>query len=245
MQIVGIIPARYESSRFPGKPLADILGKPMIRHVYERSSRASRLNRLLVATDDTRIIHAVKIFGGEALLTRNDHQSGTDRLAEAGRLLALSDEDIVVNIQGDEPLVEPAMIDDLIEALEKATNCPMATLAYASRDNADYMSPNVVKVVVDQNGRALYFSRSPLPFRRDISDEPVLFLKHLGFYAYRQAFLQHFTKLPPGRLEQIEKLEQLRAIEHGFSIQVALSSTATHGVDTPEDLERLCTMVHP
>ncbi len=239
MQIVGIIPARYQSSRFPGKPLADIHGKPMIQYVYERACKASRLDRLFAATDDARIMDAVRAFGGEALLTRSDHPSGTDRLAEAGELLKLEDEDIIINIQGDEPLVEPAMIDCLIEAIERAPNCPMATLAYHCQAESDYLNPNVVKLVMDRSGRALYFSRSPLPFRRDASDGPLPFLKHLGFYAYRQAFLQLFTKLPPGALEEMEKLEQLRALEHGFQIQVAISPVETHGVDTPEDLERL------
>jgi len=239
MQIVGIVPARYASTRFPGKPLALIGGKPMIQHVAERASRASRLSRLLVATDDPRILEAVKAFGGEALLTREDHPTGTDRLAEAATLLNLADDDIVVNIQGDEPLVEASMIDALIEALLSPPQCPMATLAFPSTSTEDYRSPHAVKVVVDTFGRALYFSRSPLPFHRDREAETPPFLKHLGFYAYRHRFLQSFTQLPPGRLEAVEKLEQLRALEHGHAIRVALSPRDTLGVDTPEDLDRL------
>lgn len=243
MQTVGIIPARYASTRFPGKPLALIGGKPMIQHVTERASKASRLNRLVVATDDRRILEAVRAFGSEALLTREDHPTGTDRLAEAAALLALADDDIVVNIQGDEPLVEASMIDALIEALLSPPECPMATLAFQTQNTEHYHSPHVVKVVTDTSGRALYFSRSPLPFHRDHEAETPLFLKHMGFYAYRHRFLQSFTHLPPGRLEAMEKLEQLRALENGHAIRVALSARDTLGVDTPGDLERL--LQHP
>ncbi|MFP5211764.1 MAG: 3-deoxy-manno-octulosonate cytidylyltransferase [Acidobacteriota bacterium] len=239
MLIVGIIPARYESSRFPGKPLADIHGKPMIQHVYERARKTPRLDRLVVATDDERIFRTVEGFGGEAVMTGSHHPSGTDRLAEAAVKLGLSERDIVVNIQGDEPLVAPEMIHGLIEALVGADDSPMATLAFESRNRDEYLNPNVVKVVVDRQGKALYFSRSPLPFCRDGGNEPVPFLKHLGFYAYRDGFLQEFTKLPPGALENMEKLEQLRAMEHGHTIRVALSPMETLGVDTPEDLEQV------
>jgi len=238
MEIVGIIPARYQSTRFPGKPLAELHGKPMIRHVYERSLRARTLSQLLVATDDLRILKAVEAFGGNAMLTREDHPSGTDRLAEAAEKLRLSDKDIVVNIQGDEPLVEPEMIEVLVEALLQSRNCPMATLAFLIEDREGFFDPNVVKVVVDENGRALYFSRSPIPFQRDDSDKKASFLKHLGYYAYRSAFLSTFAGLAAGPLEEAEKLEQLRALEYGYPIQVAISPFETIGVDTPEDLER-------
>jgi 3-deoxy-manno-octulosonate cytidylyltransferase (CMP-KDO synthetase) len=239
MMVTGIIPARYGSSRFPGKPLVHISGKPMIQHVYERSLRAKGLDRLIVATDDTRIADSVRAFGGEFVITRTDHPSGTDRLAEASRILGLSDQDIVINIQGDEPLVEPSMIQLLITALEQSPHCSMATLAYRSMSEREYLDPNVVKVVLDGNGRALYFSRAPIPCRRDTGDSPMSFLKHLGFYAYRNDFLQAFTHLPPGGLESIEKLEQLRALENGHAIQVALSRVESFGVDTPEDLDRI------
>jgi len=242
MQIVGIVPARYESSRYPGKPLADIFGKPMIQHVYERARRTPLLDRVLVATEDQRIMNAVKAFGGEAVLTRSDHPSGTDRLAEACRILGLAAEDIVVNIQGDEPLVEPAMIQRLVQALKDFPDCPVATLAFPTEDEKEYLNPNVVKVVVGETGKALYFSRAPIPCHRDAGSTPVSFLKHLGFYAYRHAFLQTFTTLPPGKLEQMEKLEQLRVIEQGYAIQVALSPKDTVGVDTPEDLQQLLTL---
>ena len=243
MTVTGIIPARFQSTRFPGKPLAIVGGKPMIQYVYERARAASRLDRLIVATDDSRIADAVQGFGGEYLLTSARHPSGTDRLAEAGRLLGLGDEDLVVNIQGDEPLVEPVMIHRLIEALEASPDCPMATLAFRSTKLADYLNPNVVKVVTDRSGRALYFSRSPIPAHRDGSGESVSFLKHLGFYAYRHAFLQTFTRLPAGVLEEAEKLEQLRAMEHGHTILVAPSPVETQGVDTPEDLEKLTALL--
>jgi 3-deoxy-manno-octulosonate cytidylyltransferase (CMP-KDO synthetase) len=239
MRIVGIIPARYASSRFPGKPLASIAGKPMIQRVYERAQRSSRLQRLLVATDDERILEAVRAFDGEALLTGSHHPSGTDRLAEACRLLGFHDEDLVVNIQGDEPLLQPVMVDVLVDALIQSPDCPMATLACDSSDATAFVNPNVVKVVVDARWRALYFSRALIPHRRDGADEPQVFLRHLGFYAYRQAFLQKFTHYPPGKLERLEQLEQLRALEHGHPIQVALSPLETRGVDTPEDLQAI------
>jgi 3-deoxy-manno-octulosonate cytidylyltransferase (CMP-KDO synthetase) len=236
MRIVGIIPARYASTRFPGKPLADLAGKPMIQWVYERAKASSRLDRLLVATDDVRIVAAVASFGGEALITSADHPSGTDRLAEAGRLLDLGEEDVVINIQGDEPLLQPIMVDLLADALVGSGPCPMATLACKSNDAAAFANPNVVKVVVDDRWRALYFSRAAIPCRRDPDQTPQVFLRHLGFYAYRQRFLQQFTQLATGKLERLEQLEQLRALEHGHAIQVALSPVETVGVDTPEDL---------
>lgn len=238
MKVLGIIPCRYQSSRFPGKPLADIHGKPMIQHVYERAGKCQKLDDLLVATDDRRIAQAVKAFGGKSVLTRNDHESGTDRIFEASESLGLIDSDIVVNIQGDEPLLVPEMIEQLAGALRSSSDRKMATLAFVSHDREEYLNPNVVKVVTDSNGCALYFSRSPLPyFRNDLNN--LGFLKHLGFYAYRQSFLRIFTELPPGRLEKAEKLEQLRAMEHGYSIHVVLSPVETHGVDTPEDLEKI------
>lgn len=238
-RIVGMIPARFASTRLPGKPLLDIHGKPMIQHVYERSKMASCLDRLVVATDDVRILEAVSGFGGECVLTRSDHASGTDRLAEAGDLCGLSPADIVVNIQGDEPLVYPRMIEVLVDALTESPGRSMATLGFFSQSEREYLDPNVVKVVVDGQWKALYFSRSAIPYRRDGSGKPLRFLKHLGFYAYRLAFLKEYTLFPPSPLEQTEKLEQLRALEHGHSIQVALSPVETMGIDTPEDLKRI------
>jgi 3-deoxy-manno-octulosonate cytidylyltransferase (CMP-KDO synthetase) len=211
----------------------------MIRHVYERSYQAEVLSRVLVATDDQRIVDAVHAFGGEALLTSDAHPSGTDRIAEACRLLAVSEDAIVVNIQGDEPLLEPVMIQRLVEALKECDDSPMATLVFESHNERELLDPNVVKAVVDQKGRALYFSRAPIPHVRDRGGAPVAFLKHLGLYAYRHSFLQLFTQLPQGILERIEKLEQLRALENGFSIRTAISPVETHGVDTPEDLAHI------
>ena len=237
-EVVGIIPARYDSKRLPGKPLALIQDRPMIQHVYERAVKAITLKRLVVATDDLRIEQAVAEFGGEVLMTSPDHPSGTDRVAEASRQLMLQNDAIVVNIQGDEPLLQPEMIDSLAQILQKNIDVPMATLAYPDTDRNDLLDPDVVKVVLDAKGRALYFSRSPIPNLRDKSSPPPYY-KHLGFYAYRNGFLQEFTKLSPGVLEELEKLEQLRALEHGFSISVVIAPSDSISVDTAEDLARV------
>jgi 3-deoxy-manno-octulosonate cytidylyltransferase (CMP-KDO synthetase) len=244
MHILAVIPARYASTRFPGKPLTPICGKPMIQHVYERTLRCPSLEKVVVATDDSRIMEVVKAFGGDCILTGAEHQSGTDRLAEAAGILALAEDDIVVNVQGDEPLLRPEMIEALIEALISSPDCEMSTLAFPGANEADFLDPNVAKVVVDGNGKALYFSRSPIPFPRDGRIGAPLFLKHLGFYAYRRWFLTRFTGLPTGKLERIEKLEQLRALENGFSIQVALSPGDSESVDTPEDVEKVLALLN-
>ena len=237
-KVVGIIPARYDSKRLPGKPLVLIQGRPMIQHVYQRATQATTLERLVVATDDPRIQKAVAHFGGEVLMTSPEHQSGTDRVAEAARQLMLTDDAIVVNIQGDEPLLRAEMIDSLVQNLKENSDFPMATLAYPGTDKNDLADPGVVKVVIDARGRALYFSRSPIPACRDRSAPPPYY-KHLGFYGYRNGFLQEFTKLSVGVLENLEKLEQLRALEHGFSISVVITPFDSISVDTPEDLVRV------
>jgi 3-deoxy-manno-octulosonate cytidylyltransferase (CMP-KDO synthetase) len=237
-EVVGIIPARYDSKRLPGKPLILIHDQPMVQHVYQRAAQAATLERLLVATDDPRIQKAVAQFDGEVLMTSREHPSGTDRVAEAARQLMLKDDAIVVNIQGDEPLLRAEMIDSLVQNLQKNIDVPMATLAYPDTDKNDLTDPGVVKVVLDSKGRALYFSRSPIPAVRDRSSLPPYY-KHLGFYAYRNGFLQEFTKLSPGVLEKLEKLEQLRALEHGFSISVVVTPFDSISVDTPEDLARV------
>ncbi|MCE5334866.1 MAG: 3-deoxy-manno-octulosonate cytidylyltransferase [Desulfobacteraceae bacterium] len=242
MHIYGIIPAHYASTRLPGKVLADICGKPMIRHVYDRALCCSRLDKLYVATDDERIAEVVTGFGGACVMTRADHESGTDRLAEAAESLCMTDGDVIVNIQGDEPLLEPAMLDILVDAVLAPPRPDMATLAFSSANRVEFQDPNVVKAVVDRNCRALYFSRAPVPFPRDADGEPA-FLKHLGFYAYQKSFLTSFTALPPGKLERIEKLEQLRALENGYSIRVAISPFDSESVDTPEDLRRVISLV--
>ncbi len=236
--VVGIIPARYDSKRLPGKPLALIQNRPMIQHVYERASNAATLQQLVVATDDPRIQQAVTKFGGEVLMTSREHSSGTDRVAEAARQLTLQDDVVVLNIQGDEPLLRAEMVDSLAQILQEKGDIPMATLARAGMDSKEYLDPAIVKVVLDSMGRALYFSRAPIPASRDRSS-PAPYYKHLGFYGYRNNFLQELTKLSPGVLEKLEKLEQLRALEHGFHISVVITPFDSMSVDTVEDLARV------
>ena len=237
-EVIGIIPARYASRRLPGKPLAMIANRPMIQRVYERAAAAASLQRLVVATDDIRIRQAVEAFGGEVLLTSPNHKSGTDRVAEAARQLRLPGGAIVLNIQGDEPLLEAAVLDSLSAALEEATEVPMATLAHRGKGSSDYHDPSVVKVVFDSRSRALYFSRRPIPAVPEETDTPPYYI-HLGLYAYRNAFLQRFANLPPSNLEREERLEQLRALEHGFPILVVVTPFGSLSLDTAEDLARV------
>jgi 3-deoxy-manno-octulosonate cytidylyltransferase (CMP-KDO synthetase) len=234
---VAIIPARYQSSRLPGKPLVDINGRPMIEHVYRRAAAAGAVHLVLVAADDPRIVRAVEGFGGLVRLTDAAHRTGTDRLAEVAEDL---DCELVVNVQGDEPLIEPAMIDEAVAPFADPT-LMMATLRRAIDDPADLANPNIVKVVVDRDGHALYFSRAPIPFtRRDAEGVGgPLGYKHIGLYVYRREFLLAFARLERTPLERRELLEQLRAIEHGFRIKVPETSHDSIGVDTPEDLERV------
>jgi 3-deoxy-manno-octulosonate cytidylyltransferase (CMP-KDO synthetase) len=236
MKTIALIPARYGSSRFPGKPLADLHGKPLIQRVYEQALKVSGLAGIYVATDDERIRDCVLGFGGQALMTRTDHPSGSDRLAEAADLLGLDALDVVVNIQGDQPLFPPHLVTYLAGLFEKDCSLVLATPARRTADPAAARDPNVVKVVMDHRGRALYFSRSPIPYWRD-GERPYVF-RHIGIYAYRVDFLRTFVTLPPGRLEQAEKLEQLRALEYGFPIRVVETDGDTLEVDTPEDLAR-------
>jgi len=238
LKAVAIIPSRYGSTRLPGKPLVDICGKPLVRHVYERAQRARRVSEVIVATDDQRVLETVKGFGGKAVLTSSLHRTGTDRVAEVARNM---DADIVVNVQGDEPLIEPEMIDQAIEPLIKDPQVPMATLATRIGSSEELSDPNVVKVVVDQKGFALYFSRSQIPFVRNHSSLSFecCFLKHIGLYVYRLAFLRRFASMPQGPLERSEELEQLRALENGFRIAVVVTRFNSIGVDIPEDLERV------
>src|SRR5262245_27098961 len=224
---VAIIPARYGSTRFPGKPIVPIEGKPLIEHVYRQVEKARHVGRILVATDDERIRQAVERFGGMAVMTRKDHSSGTDRLAEAAN--DLDPDTLVVNVQGDEPMIEPGVIDQAVSAAQ-VRNADIVTIM-TPLDPSTADDPNRVKVVVDQNGNALYFSRSKIPSRG------TTFL-HIGLYAYRVQFLKLFTKLDPTPLEQAERLEQLRALEHGFRIRVVEVESESWGIDTPEDLER-------
>ena len=242
MKITAIIPARYGSTRFEGKALADIAGKPMIQHVYERTLGASLVNDVVVATDDERIFSVVKGFGGKVEMTSKGHETGTDRLAEVASRL---DSEIIVNVQGDEPLIEPAMIDEAIEPLIADSAAVMSTLKSRIKTLHDFLSPNVVKVVTDWEGFALYFSRSPLPnFRdkwNDLKDEKfssgkLLCYKHVGLYVYRREFLLQYSQMSPTYLELAEKLEQLRVLENGYRIKVVETSYDSIGVDTPADL---------
>lgn len=231
--MAGVIPARWGSTRFPGKSLAPLLGKPLIRHVIERARLAKTLDLLLVATDDERIARAAEEAGCEAVMTRPDHPSGTDRLAEA---LAGTDAEIAVNIQGDEPLIEPALIDRLAETLLADSAWDMATAATPIRDDAEMNDPSAVKVVWDRTGCALYFSRAPIPFARDGGVAADGRWRHVGVYAYRRAFLDAFVAAEPAPLERIEKLEQLRALHLGARIAVLTTRDRGIGVDTPDDL---------
>ncbi|XAL98514.1 3-deoxy-manno-octulosonate cytidylyltransferase [Phycisphaeraceae bacterium D3-23] len=260
---LAILPARYASTRLPGKPLLAETGKPLIQHVVERVAQAKRVGRVLVATDDQRIYDAVAGFGGEAMMTRADHPNGTSRLAEvveklkqearstkrdtsiaAGGLHFGPRPDtpdptpqIILNVQGDEPEIDPAVIDALVDAMTQDSEAPMGTVAAPLTGPEEIANPNVVKVVCDRRGRALYFSRSPIPFERDppvdAAKRPIT-LRHLGLYAYRAAFLPVYAALPTTPLEDAEKLEQLRALEHGHAIRVIQTDTAHPGIDTPE-----------
>lgn len=238
--VVAIIPARYHSNRFEGKPLARIAGKPMIQHVYERATAVKLLSRVAVATDDERIADCVHGFGGEVVMTSPDHASGTDRLAEAATLLDIAEQDVVVNIQGDQPLFPAEVVTQVATPLLEDPALPMATLIYKIVRPEEITDPNHVKTVFDRHGRALYFSRSPIPFQRN-PDEPVAptYYKHLGFYAYRKGFLLTFVGLPEGEWERFEKLEQLRALEFGYAIKVVLTEHDSIEVDTPRDLKRV------
>ena len=238
VQVVCIIPSRYESSRFPGKPLADLCGKPMIQHVYERVLRAESVTFAAVATDDERIFAAVQAFGGRAVMTSPRHRSGTDRIAEAVEALDLEDDAIVVNIQGDQPLFEPSQVDEVVGPLREDPSIPMSTLIYKIVRPEEITHPNAVKVVFDSRLFALYFSRATVPFVRD-RDKRADYYKHHGIYAYRRAFLRAFTALPEGILERLEALEQLRALEHGHRIRVVVTPHDSVEVDTPAELERV------
>ncbi len=232
-----IIPARYGSTRFPGKPLAIIAGKPMIQHVYERASLAKGVSNIFVATDDKRIQTVVEEFGGKVVMTSSDAATGTDRINEAIKTLGLPEDEVIINLQGDQPLVDPISIEQLINLFEKHPNeFEMATLAYQITTPADIDDPMQVKVVFDNQHHALYFSRARIPFGRDTRDYPAY--KHIGMYAYTSRFIQEFAKLPYGTLEQLENLEQLRALEHGHKIKIAISAFNSQEVDTPEDVKK-------
>lgn len=240
MEILGVIPARFASTRLPGKPLLSETGRPLIQHVVEAAQRSSRLERVIVATDDLRILEAVERFGGEAVMTRADHPSGTDRVAEVAS--AVAEARIIVNIQGDEPEISPQALDLLVALLERDATAPMATLATPIHDEAIYRDPACVKVVCTTAGQALYFSRSPIPHHRDGVPTPATRVPlghlHLGLYAYRRDFLLGLAALAPSPLEKCEKLEQLRVLEAGYRIAVGFVDEPSVGVDTPEDYRR-------
>lgn len=237
MQVVAIIPARFGSTRFPGKPLARQTGKFLIQHVYERVLSSATIKRCIVATDDQRILDAVRSFGGEAIMTNPAHPSGTDRIAEAVKALGGAANDVVLNVQGDEPEIEPHYLDRVADILLKDPTESMATLACPFPPDADPSDPNRVKVVCDSRGRALYFSRAMVPWPRE-RDAAVSWMLHLGVYAYRGSFLLELASWEPGTLERIEKLEQLRVLERGYPIAVAVVPRACTGIDTPEDYEK-------
>jgi 3-deoxy-manno-octulosonate cytidylyltransferase (CMP-KDO synthetase) len=236
-EIVAIIPARYASTRLPGKPLLSDTGRPLIQHVVEAAGRSRRLGRVIVATDDARIAAAVRGFGGEVAMTREDHASGTDRVAEVAA--GLPEAGIVVNLQGDEPEISPEALDRVVSILEGDREAVMSTLGTPIREEGVYRDPGCVKVVCSAGGRALYFSRSPIPCHRDgLPDGGILAYLHLGLYAYRRDFLLKLAQLPPSPLERSEKLEQLRVLEAGYSIAVGIVDEASVGIDTPGDYAR-------
>jgi 3-deoxy-manno-octulosonate cytidylyltransferase (CMP-KDO synthetase) len=236
MKVLGVIPARYGSTRFEGKALADILGKPMIQRVYERAINAKNINELIVATDDQRIFDVVINFGGKVVMTAQ-HPTGTDRIAEVAKK---SDADIIVNIQGDEPLIDPAMIDEAVQPLLDDEKVDLATLVHRMNSEDDYNNPNVVKVVIDRSGFAMYFSRSPIPY---VKSGLTTIYRHVGLYVYRRYALLDFAQTPPMPLETSEGLEQLRFLENGYRIKVVETQYKSIGVDTPSDLEKVKKMI--
>jgi len=234
LKILGVIPARYASSRFPGKALFSLAGKPMLQHVWERAMEARYLTSVVIATDDERIRGAAEEFGARVTMTRSDHASGTDRVAEAASASTAS---IIVNIQGDEPMLDPAAIDAAVLGLLEDDDAPMGTLKKLIDREEDIRDPNVVKVVTDRAGNAIYFSRSTIPYVRDSCE--AIYYKHIGLYVYRREFLLNYPDLPVGPLEKAERLEQLRALENGFRIRVTETDYESIGVDTPEDARRV------
>ena len=238
MKIIGIIPARYASSRFPGKPLVKIKGIPMIQRVYQQAKLTSTLSEVIVATDDQRIYNTVRDFGGKVVMTNSTHQSGTDRIAEVAK--QLPDANIIINIQGDEPIIDPRQIDQLAIFIKEHEQFSIATMAHLISREEELDNPNVVKVVFDQFQKALYFSRSPIPYRRNnIDEKPTPIYKHVGMYAFQRDTLLDITQLPVSQLEKTESLEQLRWLENGYSIGVCQTQIESIAVDHPEDLEKI------
>lgn len=235
-KVIGIIPARYQSSRFPGKPLALINGKPMIQWVYEKTAGTAGIFDTYVATDDERIGRCVRQFGGKAVMTSPAHKSGSQRIAECAKLLNLDDGDIVLNIQGDEPLIQETMIRELLSTIQD-NRIPMGTLKERITEEKDIRNPNIVKVITDVHGDALYFSRLPIPYNRD-GTKGAVYYRHVGVYAYRVSFLKTYVNLPKSHLEDMEGLEQLKALEYGYKIRVKETVCSSVGVDTEEQLKQ-------
>lgn len=232
--IVGVIPARYASTRFPGKPLVDILGKSMIQRVVEQVQKCTQLTSVIVATDDQRIVDHVMAFGGEVIMTSPDHESGTERMGEVAQTL---EADYFINIQGDEPLIDPAQIDQVAELLQQGAD--IATLIFPQEDIEKVRNPNSVKVAVNEDLQGLYFSRSVIPYVREVSSEPFSYWQHIGIYGFSRKVLLDVVTLPMHPLEEAERLEQLRWLANGFPIQCGISSQPGHSVDSPEDLEAI------
>ena len=246
MKILGIIPARFASTRFPGKPLADVAGKSMIQRVYEQCLKSSKLEKLIVATDDLRILEHVKNFGGEVVMTSVHHPSGTDRCSEAATLFPQFD--ICINIQGDEPMIDPLQIDLLCSCFSDE-NAGLATLIKKITARKELFNPNTPKVIVNKELEAIYFSRGTIPFLRNLDQDMWLeqhtFYKHIGIYGYRSSILLEITKLEVSALEKAESLEQLRWLEHGYKIKVAITDQESQAIDTPEDLQNLLAHINP
>jgi 3-deoxy-manno-octulosonate cytidylyltransferase (CMP-KDO synthetase) len=238
MKVTAIIPSRYESKRFPGKPLVDIAGKTMIQRVYEQSEKSALVDSVYVATDSDEIYASVQGFGGNVVMTSSTCSSGTDRVAEAARILALAEHDVIVNVQGDQPVLQSECLNDLIQLFLLRPGLEMGTLAYGLGDEKEINDPNNVKVIFDGDRFAIYFSRAKIPFDRDGINN-VQYYKHLGIYAYSYSFLQEFTRLPQSRPENIESLEQLRVLESGHRIQVAVTAYNSLSVDDPTDIEKI------
>jgi 3-deoxy-manno-octulosonate cytidylyltransferase (CMP-KDO synthetase) len=235
---IAVIPSRYASSRFEGKPLTMIAGKPMIQRVFEQAQKSKTVSKTIVATDDIRIFDAVKSFGGEAVMTSKECRSGTDRVAQTADILNMAPDDIIVNIQGDQPIFNPATLDEMIAPFDDDPNIVMSTLAFKIVDKREITDPKDVKVTFDNNGFAMYFSRAQIPYPRD-KDTYADFYKHLGFYAYKKKFLDKLIDFPTGSCEHIEKLEQLRVLEFGFKIKVVITQYDSPEIDLPEDIKRI------
>lgn len=242
MKVTAIIPCRYESRRFPGKPLANICSKTMIQRVYEQAEKSDLVDAVYVATDSDEIFASLQDLGDNVLMTSSTCRSGTDRVAEAARMLALGKNDVIINIQGDQPVLQPECLNDLVQPFFSIPGLEMGTLAYAIHDEKEISDPNNVKVIFDEDGFAIYFSRAKIPFDRDNADN-VQYYKHIGIYAYSFSFLQEFSKLPQSRLENIERLEQLRVLERGHKIHVAVTAYDSPSVDDPADITKIIEML--